>query len=287
MGGSANVYGGVFAPDVVGNIRVDQAWGLFQLSAGAHLVNASYNSLGLSGLPTTGNTLSGGASETLGYPESKWGGSVQAALQIKNIPTGAGDDIKISATYAKGNTKNVISTSGGSPSFAMFGGSGRPGAYQSFGFGVTTDALFLPAFAGGDGRLHLTEAYGVRGAFNHNWDPYWSTSLWGSDAAVRHDNVTKAFYCAAYTSSAATGGLAGKSADYSCNPDFNIAQVGAVTRWTPVKNLTFSAEVGAFFLDQKFTGTSVLANQPPKPNTVYQFKEQSTVFLNVRAQRNF
>ena len=27
-----------------------------------------------------------------------------------------------------------------------------------------------------------------------------------------------------------------------------------VTRWTPVKNLTFSGEVGAFFLDQKFTG---------------------------------
>ena len=48
------------------------------------------------------------------------------------------------------------------------------------------------------------------------------------------------------------------SADYSCNPDFNVAQVGVVTRWTPVKNLTFSAEVGAFFLDQKFTGAATL-----------------------------
>ena len=47
------------------------------------------------------------------------------------------------------------------------------------------------------------------------------------------------------------------SADYSCNPDFNVAQVGVVTRWTPVKNLTFSAEVGAFFLDQKFTGAAI------------------------------
>ena len=104
-------------------------------------------------------------------------------------------------------------------------------------------------------RLHLTEAYGVRGAFNHNWDPFWSTSFWGSYASVRHDNVHQAAaYCAIYTASAATGGAAGKSADYSCNPDFNIAQVGAVTRWTPVKNLTFSAEVGAFFLDQKYHG---------------------------------
>ena len=77
------------------------------------------------------------------------------------------------------------------------------------------------------------------------------------------------------------------SADYSCNPDYNIAQVGVVTRWTPVKNLTFSAEVGAFFLDQKFTGAATLAATAPKPTTVYEFKDQSTVFLNVRAQRNF
>ena len=40
-----------------------------------------------------------------------------AALQIKNIPTGAGDDFKIDVSYAKGHTKQVISTSGGSPNF--------------------------------------------------------------------------------------------------------------------------------------------------------------------------
>src|SRR4029077_10759256 len=44
-GGIANAYGGVHAPDVVGNIRVDQAWGLFQISAAAHEVSGSYNLL--------------------------------------------------------------------------------------------------------------------------------------------------------------------------------------------------------------------------------------------------
>src|SRR6266478_3933607 len=38
-GGIANAYAGVHAPDVVGNIRVDQAWGLFQISGVAHEVN--------------------------------------------------------------------------------------------------------------------------------------------------------------------------------------------------------------------------------------------------------
>src|SRR6201999_604774 len=119
-------------------------------------------------------------SEISGHPSDKWGGSVMAALQIKNIPTGPGDDLKIDASWAKGDTKNVIATSAASPSFAMFGGTNRPGAYQSLGVGLTTDAVFLPTFLGGDGSLHLTEAFGVRGAFNHNWDPYWSSSIFGS-----------------------------------------------------------------------------------------------------------
>ena len=78
-------------------------------------------------------------SEVTGHPDTKWGGSVMAALQIKNIPTGPGDDFKIDASYAIGDTKNVISTSGGSPSFLMYGGTGLAGAYQSVGFGATTD----------------------------------------------------------------------------------------------------------------------------------------------------
>jgi hypothetical protein len=200
-------------------------------------------------------------------------------LQIKNIPTGPGDDFKIDASYAIGDTKNVISTSGGSPSFLMYGGTGLAGAYQSVGFGATSDSTFLPVAAGGDGSIHLTRAWGVRGAFNHNWDPYWSTSLWGSYSGVSYDTVSKGVICARIAVAPLPGG--------PCNPDFNVAQVGAVTRWTPVKNLTFSAEVGAFFLDQKFTGAAVFAANGPKPTAVYEFKDQSTVYLNVRAQRNF
>src|SRR3982074_35996 len=116
LGTQNNAYAGVHAPDVVGNIRIDQAWGLFQISGAAHEVNGSYNSLAISGVPTG---LTGpnpfGPSEPSGHPETKWGGSVMAALQIKNIPTGAGDDFKIDASFAKGDTKNVISTSATSP----------------------------------------------------------------------------------------------------------------------------------------------------------------------------
>ena len=279
-GNTGNAYAGVHAPDIVGNIRVDQAWGLFQISAAAHEVNASYNVL------NAATAAPNNFSEISGHPETKWGGSVMAALNIKNIPTGPGDDIKIDASWAKGDTKNVISTSGASPSFMMFSGSGI--AYQSIGFGATTDAVYLPVFSGGTGDLKLTEAFGVRGAFNHNWDPYWSSSLFGSAAAVRYKGAVgdlttaKGQYCLAYGRMAA-----GQGVTYTCNPDYNVFQVGVVTRWTPVKNLTFSAEVMYFRLDQNFAGTAVLTPSAPKPATVYEFKDQNTVALNVRVQRNF
>jgi hypothetical protein len=281
VGTTGNAYAGVHAPDVVGNIRIDQAWGLFQISAAAHEVSGSYNILNAT--TAAPNNLS----EISGHPETKWGGSVMAALQIKNIPTGPGDDIKIDATYAKGDTKNVISTSSASPSFAMFSGSGI-GAYQSIGFGATTDAVYLPVALGGTGDLKLTTAYGIRGAFNHNWDPYWSTSLFGSYAGVRYQGAVgdlttaKGQYCATYAI-----GRPGQGTTYTCNPDYNVSQLGVVTRWTPVKNLTFSAEVMWFHLDQKFSGVAALAPSAPKPATVYEFKDQDTVELQLRVQRNF
>jgi hypothetical protein len=247
-------------------------------------VNGSYNILNTAAVPAGATGLAGAAptalSEISGHPETKWGGAVMAALQLKNLPTGNGDDIKFDASYAKGATKYVIATSGTSPSFAMFGSSGA--AYQSIGFGATTDAVYLPGLAGGDGSLHLTDSYGIRGAFNHNWDAYWSSSLYGSYSAVRYDGTAKAFICANFTTPAKA-----VSADYACNPDFNVSQLGVVTRWTPVKNLTFSGEVQWFHLDQKFAGTAALGPSAPKPATRYEFKDQDAVHLQLRVQRNF
>jgi hypothetical protein len=146
----------------------------------------------------------------------------------------------------------------------------------------------------------LTRAWGIRGAFNHNWDAYWITSLFGSYSSVRYDGgsndninglgttTAKGAYCAAFAAShpgqAAIGNTTG---NYTCNPDFNVAQLGTVTRWTPVKNLTFSAEVMWTHLDQKMSGSSIFTATAPKPLALYAFKDQDTFQLELRAQRNF
>jgi Porin subfamily len=289
-GTTGNAYGGDHAPDIVGNIRIDQAWGLFQFSAAGHEVNAAYNNLSPSLIG--GFAIPNNFSEISGHPSDKWGGSVMAALQIKNIPSGPGDDIKMDGSFAWGDTKNVIATDATSPSFAMFGGGGRAGAYQSIGFGATTDAVYLPAIFGGTGDLKLTKSYGFRGAFNHNWDPYWSSSLFGSWSAVRYNGsstditTAKGQYCFAYILGNRLT-AANTSADFTCNPDFNVSQLGVVTRWTPVKNLTFSVEGQWFHLDQKFTGVALLTPAAPKPTAFYQYRNQDTGEIEVRVQRNF
>ena len=75
---------------------------------------------------------------------------------------------------------------------------------------------------------------------------------------------------------------------FSCNPDFNLSQIGVVTRWTPVKGLTFSAEVAAISTSTRSSpAAKILTPVAPKPNAAYNYKDQDTVSLNIRAQRNF
>jgi hypothetical protein len=281
-GVGTNAYEGWVYPDLVGNVRVDQAWGLFQVSGELHHVGGTYNVLGAGGASVAGATA---LTDSIlsGHPDSKVGGSAMVALQIKNLPTGPGDDIKFDASWSKGDTKNVIGTTGASPTFLMLGGvSGQFGPSGSIGFGPTTDGVWLPTAAGGDGAIHLTTAYGLRGAFNHNWDPYWSTSFWGGAGWVRYDATAQAEYCAAYGAA-----VAGQGVTYTCNPNYGVGMMGVVTRWTPVKNLTFSGEVGWVHLQQGFTGSATFTPGAPQPTQVWTYHNQDTAYLNVRVQRNF
>ncbi|MGY4596934.1 hypothetical protein ACVWXL_004680 [Bradyrhizobium sp. GM22.5] len=289
-GNLGNSYGGNHAPDFVGRLRVDQAWGLAQLSAAAHNLNATYYNP---------------VNETSGHPDDTWGFAVMGALQIKNLPTGPGDDFKIEGSYAEGATKYVIATSAGSPTFAMFGGTSAAGAYQSLAVGYTTDGVYAGSAQATGTAIQKTQSFGFRGAFNHNWNPQWSTSMFGSASWVRYpgngntdplNGIVSAagLVCNKMLSGGALTGaplLAAASANYSCNPKFAIYQLGTVTRWTPVTNLTFSAEVLWTKLDQNMQGTVVPAAVPAtlaKPAGVaYEFRDQNTMSLNVRVQRNF
>ena len=157
----------------------------------------------------------------------------------------------------------------------MFAGSGV--AYQSVGLGATTDAVLLPAWSASSPAMAAAadQGLGFPWRVNHNWAPYWSTSLFGSYSSVRYDGRRADLHRQVYWRLVRPPGLT-----YSCDPDFNASQLGVVTRWTPVKNFTFSAEVLWFHLDQKFTGPAdPLAGRLPS-RRLYEFKDQDTVCWN-------
>ncbi|MGC2084573.1 MAG: porin [Bradyrhizobium sp.] len=261
VGGSYGVsnYGGTRSPDFIGALRVDQAWGLFQLSAAAHDNHVGYY----------------GASEATGHPGDKWGWATQASLSIKNIPTGPGDTINVQGVYTNGASRyNFQSLS--PTSYSLFNNGG-------VGFAGLGDAVYAGTSAATGTGLELTSTWGFRGAFTHNWNPYWNTSLYGAYAGVRYDGAAKALIC----TSAGITGLGITAAN--CNPNFNIAQLGTITRWTPVKNLTFSADVAWTHLDQKYSGTATYGGSSATavPAGTYALKDQDTVSLLIRAQRNW
>jgi hypothetical protein len=85
------------------------------------------------------------------------------------------------------------------------------------------------------------------------------------------------------------GAVFGTAGLTSCNPDYNIAQLGTQTQWTPVKNLTFTADLTWQHLDQKYAGTITYPGSASigKPATIYELKDQDSVTLLLRAQRNW
>ncbi|MGY4157891.1 hypothetical protein ACVINW_003733 [Bradyrhizobium sp. USDA 4461] len=259
-----NDIAGTVSPDFIAMLRVDQNWGLFQAAAAAHDNHAAYY----------------GADETTGHPADKWGWAGQLALSIKNVPTGPGDTINLTGVYTNGasryNFQDYMSTS-----YAMYGGSGLAGVYQSVGLAGLSDSVFVA----GSGQ-ELTKTYGFRGGYTHNWDPRWATSIYGAWAAVRYNDAAKGYICGAFVTT-----LALSSGTGGCNPNFDYSVVGLTTGWTPVKNLTFSADLAYTMLNQKYASGSTVTlpaqSGIAKPGAAYELKDQNSLTLLLRAQRNW
>lgn len=259
----ANSAGGNVSPDIVGNIRVDQAAFTAQLSAGLHNIHATYYGPN----PT----------ELTGHPTDAWGFAIQGGLQLKNLPTGPGDKLSISAIYSDGAPKYVIGGTTGN-SFAAFGGGADPGFYQGFANGALLDGVY----ASPGGSIETTRVWAVQGGYEHNWSPEWQTSVYGAYVHVDYNDNASAVLRGSLPAGFL---LAGSIYD----PDFNIWQIGTRTAWTPVKNLTFSGELLYTALETASTGGVVAAvgNAGFKPAGNYQFKDQGMFSGQLRVRRTW
>ncbi|KAA0069992.1 porin [Tardiphaga sp. P9-11] len=271
-----NSSGGDHIPEIVGNVRWDQAWGSLHFSAAGHNIQTGYY----------------GSNETTGHPDDTWGYAVSGAFELKTLPTGAGDSLKVEGSFANGAAKYIFGgtydTAGGGR-FAKFSG-------QSLAFGYVLDGVFSPG-----GQIQKSDAWNVSAYFEHYWNPNWRTSLFGSYSHVKYNSDANAALFAAFGaggrlgvngngSSGVNAGVLNATGDFS----FGVAQIGTRTAWTPVKDLTLAAEFMYTRLDQNLNGTytGAVAGKAgtagtPASYQTYQLTDQNIYSGSIQILRSF
>jgi hypothetical protein len=163
-----NNYGGFQAPDVVANLRLDQAWGSAQIMGALHDVNATY----YSGVGASAASLASG------HPDDEVGWVIGGGIKVNAPFFGVGDYFQAQVNYTQGALRYVFQTSQPSWSINDTG--------NSAGYGVITDAVYngliTSSGAGAATSLELTTAWNINAAYEHFWNPRWRTSLYGGYA---------------------------------------------------------------------------------------------------------
>ena len=220
--------------DIVGNIRVDQAWGSAQISAALHDASAGYY---------TG--LAGGNGEAQGHPDSKWGWAVAAGLRLNAPMIGPGDYFQVQAIYSEGATGYLSQTPRGTTTNLWSG--------NTVGYGFWTDAVYTNPLGLTGGSVELTTGWSIFGSYEHFWTPSLRTSIYGSYISFEHNGAAKDAICATQTSSSsAFQGGAG------CDPDWSMWNIGSRSQWNVTKDLYVGLDVIYQKLNSASTRTGTL-----------------------------
>ncbi|MFG1411932.1 porin [Xanthobacter sp. VTT E-85241] len=211
LGGYTNYQGGTQAPDIVGNLRVDQAWGSAQLSGALHQVVA-ITPLNSASYPT-GVSYIGQSTDTT------WGWALGGSVEIKLPVISPGDSLYIQANYADG-ALSYLGLSGTTQGRATSLGSTDINTFGSF---VSYGGAFYPladaVWNGSNLSFDTESGWALQGQYRHYWMPNLRSALYAGyvDVSVPQNTVGAA--------------------------DVKMWQVGLNTIWSPVKNLDLGLEV--------------------------------------------
>ena len=140
-------------PDVVGALRVDQAWGSAQLSGAWHHVSMQGGVVNIPGGAPGANSVNTGFGDLTAQ-----GWAVQGGVKINLPMITPGDDLWLEGGYSHGA---VTYTNGGYP------GQGSGGANQ---YGSSTLEVY-DGTVNQFGKLALTNSWSVMADFLHYWTP--------------------------------------------------------------------------------------------------------------------
>jgi hypothetical protein len=156
VAGTAEAAAGQSMPDIVGNLRIDQAWGSAQIMGAYHQVNY--------GVVTD--------------PSDESGWAFGAGLRVNLPMLGKGDYIIGQFTYGVGATDYVGS------GLAQGQTTTRGGTIS---YGPAWDSVIT-----GAGTADLTTGWSITGGLEHNWVPGWKTSLYGAYGKLEYSAAASA-----------------------------------------------------------------------------------------------
>jgi Porin subfamily len=260
---------GISYPDIIGNLRVDQAWGYVGFSVAAHANQARHY-----GTPdiTTNN-----------YPSDKWGWAAAVGGEV-NLPWG--DTIGANFVYSLGAS-----------AYATRSGSWQLYGSNQVGVGWLVDGLFDTGTA-----IELTRVWSINAAYQRRWSPNWATSVYGGYVDVSYNSAAKTII-ARHLPGAAGSNVCGVpvagavwppvniptgSSGAICNPDFSFMQVGTRTQWTPIVGFAIGVDIAytKLFTAHKGTAPGLYPAVGTRPSTAT--IDDTDVWSGIiRVQRSF
>ena len=258
---------GFRVPDIIANLRVDQAWGFAGISGALHEVGGAY---WLS--PNSVNN---------GHPNDKLGWAMAAGAKF-NLP--GGDMIGFNVCYTEG--ASGFCTNQGS--YQMYNSS------STVGVGWIADGVF-----GTGTEVELTRVWSALAAYEHIWNPRWRTSFFGGYVDVSYGEGAKNLINASLPLAGngvcgvpGTPGAIGQFAAVnpavgnSCSPNYSFFEIGTRTQWNPVAQLDIGLEVLYTKSNTAYKGPGTYIANPARP-AVFVFDDQEVWSAMFRWQRNF
>jgi hypothetical protein len=150
---------GFRVPDIIANLRVDQAWGFAGISAALHDASGAYYQ--------TPNLVNNG------HPEDKYGWALAGGAKF-NLP--GGDMVGFNVCYTEGAAGMCTNQT----SFGAYDSS------TSVGVGWITDGVF-----GNGTQIEFTRVWSALAAYEHIWNPKWRTAVGGGYVDVHYDGAAR------------------------------------------------------------------------------------------------
>jgi hypothetical protein len=266
-GGGVPTNFGFRVPDIIAQLRVDQAWGFAGVSVALHDASGAY-------YDTPNSTVNGHPADKYG-----WAASIGGKLNLAG-----GDSLGINLVYGEGAT-GFVGSAATNVNVQLYNSN------TSVGVGWLSDGIFT----NGSG-IELTRAWGIAGAYEHVWSPRWRTSLYGGYVNIDYNGTATGIINSALAAGSVCArpfaGLVGNFsavtalAGNSCNPDYSFYQIGSRTQWNPVARLDIGLDVTYTGINTAYKGPGIYATNGSRP-AVGLFDDQGVWSAMFRWQRNF